>query len=60
MNELTSAFTPELLMRRAIVHFRQSTQGRMMTYLECQRRQYDLAGMARAYGFAGISVIENL
>lgn len=59
MNDMTSAFTPELLKRRAIVYVRQSTQSQLMTNLESQRRQYDLVEMARAYGFAGIDVIDD-
>ena len=59
MNDMTSAFTPELLKRRAIVYVRQSTQSRLMTDPESRRRQYDPVEKARAYGFAGIDVIDD-
>ena len=48
-----------LLQRRAIVYVRQSTQSQVMTNLESQRRQYDLAETARTYGFAGVDVIDD-
>lgn len=48
-----------VLERRAIVYVRQSTHIQMQENLESQRRQYQLADLARAYGFREVSVIDN-
>jgi hypothetical protein len=44
--------TADHLARAAIVYVRQSTMAQVVGNLEGQRRQYDLAGAARATGFA--------
>src|SRR5437588_12942707 len=48
-----------ILNRKAVVYVRQSTQSQVMTNLESQRRQYDLAEVARHHGFASIEVIDD-
>lgn len=48
-----------LLMRKAVVYVRQSTQSQVMTNLESQRRQYDLVDIARRHGFADIEVVDD-
>ncbi|MCF8482933.1 MAG: recombinase family protein [Rhodospirillum sp.] len=50
---------PGVLQRCAIVYVRQSTRSQVMTNLESQRRQYDLAEAARDYGFARVDVIDD-
>jgi excisionase family DNA binding protein len=48
-----------ILKRKAVVYVRQSTQSQVMTNLEGQRRQYDLAEVARHHGFVDIQVIDD-
>jgi len=48
-----------LLKRKAVVYVRQSTQSRVMTNLESQRRQYDLVDIARQHGFIDVEVIDD-
>jgi hypothetical protein len=43
----------------AVIYVRQSTLGQVVGNLESQRRQYDLAGAARATGFASVKVIDD-
>lgn len=50
---------PSVLDRRAIVYVRQSTQIQLQENLESQRRQYQLADLARTYGFREVSIIDN-
>jgi DNA invertase Pin-like site-specific DNA recombinase len=45
--------------RRAIVYVRQSTSAQVRDNLESQQRQYDLAKLARAYGFADVKVVDD-
>jgi len=56
--------SPELLpraviRRKAVVYVRQSTAFQVQEHLESQRRQYDLAEMAREYGFDDVEVIDD-
>jgi DNA invertase Pin-like site-specific DNA recombinase len=51
--------TADHLARAAIVYVRQSTMAQVVGNLESQRRQYDLAGAARATGFASVKVIDD-
>jgi DNA invertase Pin-like site-specific DNA recombinase len=48
-----------ILKRKAVVYVRQSTQSQVLTNLEGQRRQYDLADVARHHGFGTIEVIDD-
>jgi len=48
-----------VLKRKAIVYVRQSTQTQVQTNLESKRRQYELADLARAKGFAEVEVIDD-
>ena len=41
------------------MYVRQSTQAQVQTNLESQRRQYDLAEVARRHGFASVEVIAD-
>ena len=50
---------PEVLARRAIVYVRQSTSAQVQENLESQRQQYELADLARAYGFHDVIVIDD-
>jgi len=56
---MTSKITPEHLSRAAVVYVRQSTMAQVTGNLESQRRQYDLAGAAKATGFASVTVIDE-
>jgi DNA invertase Pin-like site-specific DNA recombinase len=51
--------TADHLARAAIVYVRQSTMAQVIGNLESQRRQYDLAGAARATGFTSVTVIDD-
>lgn len=51
--------SPALLSKRAIVYVRQSTGTQVVENLESQRRQYDLAELARSYGFRDVVVIDE-
>lgn len=48
-----------VLARRAIVYVRQSTGTQVQENLESQRRQYELAELARSYGFRDVVVIDQ-
>ncbi|SOE97045.1 hypothetical protein SAMN05414139_10100 [Burkholderia sp. D7] len=48
-----------LLKRTAVVYIRQSTQTRVQTNLESQRRQYELVDEAKRWGFCDIEVIDD-
>ena len=45
--------------RKAVVYVRQSTPGQVQQNLESQRRQYDLAELARDHGFRDVEVIDD-
>jgi len=47
-----------VLCRRAIVYVRQSTSMQVTENLESQRQQYELADLARSYGFRDVAVID--
>jgi DNA invertase Pin-like site-specific DNA recombinase len=51
--------TPDHRGRAAVVYVRQSTMAQVSGNLESQRRQYDLAGAAKAAGFASVTVIDE-
>ena len=55
----TELIPAAILMRKAVVYVRQSTQSQVMTNLESQRRQYDLVDVARQSGFVDIEVIDD-
>ena len=55
----TDLLSVSVLQRKAIVYVRQSSQAQVQTNLESQRRQYDLAAVARRYGFKDIEVIDD-
>lgn len=48
-----------VLDRRAIVYVRQSTGQQVVEHLESQRRQYELAELAKEYGFRDVQVIDD-
>jgi len=48
-----------VLQRKAIVYVRQSTPGQVHTNLESQRRQYELAEVARQRGFAQVEITDD-
>jgi len=50
---------PSVLSRRAIVYVRQSTNMQVQENLESQRRQYELAELARTYGFRDVVIIDE-
>jgi DNA invertase Pin-like site-specific DNA recombinase len=50
---------PSVLARRAVVYVRQSTTAQVQGNLESQRRQYELADLARKYGFGDVVVIDE-
>jgi DNA invertase Pin-like site-specific DNA recombinase len=56
---MSPKITAEHLDRGAVVYVRQSTMTQVQGNLESQRRQYDLAGAARAAGFAAVTVIDD-
>jgi DNA invertase Pin-like site-specific DNA recombinase len=56
---MSPKITSDHLGRAAIVYVRQSTMAQVVGNLESQRRQYDLAGAARASGFASVKVIDD-
>lgn len=55
----TELIPAAVLMRKAVVYVRQSTQSQVMANLEGQRRQYDLVDVARQRGFVDIEVIDD-
>jgi len=48
-----------VLSRRAIVYVRQSTSTQVSENLESQRQQYQLADLARGFGFKDVVVIDT-
>src|SRR2546426_12420021 len=48
-----------VLRRKAVVYVRQSTPTQVQTNLESQRRQYDLANVARQRGFIDVEIIDD-
>jgi DNA invertase Pin-like site-specific DNA recombinase len=50
---------PNVVARRAVVYVRQSTGVQVVENLESQRRQYELADLARGYGFREVAVIDD-
>lgn len=48
-----------VLERRALVYVRQSTGAQVDENLESQRRQYELADLARSYGFRDVAIIDD-
>jgi DNA invertase Pin-like site-specific DNA recombinase len=56
---MSPKITADHLARSAIVYVRQSTMAQVVGNLESQRRQYDLAGAARATGFKSVTVIDD-
>jgi len=56
---MSGKITPDHLGRAAVVYVRQSTMAQVTGNLESQRRQYDLAGTAKAAGFASVTVIDD-
>lgn len=51
--------TPDHLIRSAVIYVRQSSMTQVIGNLESQRRQYDLAGAAKAAGFDAVTVIDD-
>ena len=56
---MSGKITSDHLARAAVVYVRQSTMAQVVGNLESQRRQYDLAGTAKAAGFASVTVIDD-
>ena len=56
---MSGKITSDHLGRAAVVYVRQSTMAQVTGNLESQRRQYDLAGTARAAGFTSVTVIDD-
>ena len=56
---MNGKITPDHLARAAVVYVRQSTMAQVVDNLESQRRQYDLAGTAKAAGFTSVTVIDD-
>ena len=51
--------TPDHLIRSAVIYVRQSSMTQVMGNLESQRRQYDLAGAAKAAGFGSVQILSQ-
>jgi len=49
---------PSVIGRRAVIYVRQSTALQVQENLESQRRQYELADLAKEYGFQEVVVID--
>ena len=49
----------DVVERTAVVYVRQSSMAQVFGNLESQRRQYDLARVAREYGFRSVEVIDD-
>ncbi len=49
----------DVLQRRALIYVRQSTGAQVHDNLESQRRQYELADLARTYGFRDVVTIDE-
>ena len=56
---MSGKITPDHLARAAVVYVWQSTMAQVVGNLESQRRQYDLAGTAKAAGFTSVTVIDD-
>lgn len=56
---MTPKITPDHQSRGAVVYVRQSSMTQVMDNTESQRRQYALADVAKAAGFASIMVIDD-
>jgi DNA invertase Pin-like site-specific DNA recombinase len=56
---MSGKISDEQLARRAIVYVRQSTATQVISNLESQRRQYELAARARELGFRDVQVIDD-
>jgi len=56
---MTRDLPATVLTRRAVVYVRQSTGVQVQVNLESQRRQYELAELARTYGFRDVVVIDE-
>ena len=56
---MSSKISADHLGRGAVVYVRQSTMAQVIGNLESQRRQYDLAGTAKAAGFTSVTVIDD-
>ena len=48
-----------VLKRKAVVYVRQSTSAQVHGNLESQRRQYELADVARQHGFRAVEIIDD-
>lgn len=55
---MTRELPPSVLSRRAVVYVRQSTSLQVTENLESQRQQYELADLARSYGFKDVAIID--
>ncbi len=53
----TEPLPPSVLERKAVVYVRQSTTAQVQSNQESQRRQYELADVARRHGFRTVEVI---
>jgi len=49
----------DVVQRRAVIYVRQSTGAQVHDNLESQRRQYELADLARTYGFRDVATIDD-
>ena len=56
---MSPKITPDHLARAALVYVRQSTLAQVVGNLESQRRQYALADLAKAAGFAAVITIDD-
>jgi DNA invertase Pin-like site-specific DNA recombinase len=56
---MSHKITPDHLRRQAVVYVRQSTAVQVISNLESQRRQYNLAEYARQLGFADVVTIDE-
>ena len=56
---MSSKITSEHLCRGAVVYIRQSSPAQVLENTESKRRQYELAEVARAAGFASVTVIDD-
>lgn len=55
----SEALPPSVIRRKAVVYVRQSTPCQVHENLESQRRQYDLAEVARNHGFRDVNIIDD-
>jgi DNA invertase Pin-like site-specific DNA recombinase len=49
----------DVIRRRAVVYVRQSTSTQVVENTESKRRQYELADLAKAYGFREVDIIDD-